>query len=58
MCPNVSEPTSPNLSASGASPIPTESMTIRCTRLNMIIPSFFLFLLPLKQKGRDEKHFP
>ncbi|MBK4804068.1 hypothetical protein CU033_1535 [Enterococcus faecium] len=33
-------------------------MTIRCTRLNMIIPSFFLFLLPLKQKGRDEKHFP
>ena len=55
MWPSVSEPLSPNFYASGASPIPTESMTIKCTRLNMNIPSFLLFFNYLNQKGRAEK---
>ena len=37
VCFNVCEPSSLKAAASGASPIPTESMTIKCTLLNGVV---------------------
>jgi len=43
ICPKVSDPKSPNFSASGASPIPTESITVKNTLLKrMVLPPAFI----------------
>ena len=47
VCLKVCEPSSLKSAASGASPIPTESITIKCTRLNGLViaitPKFYIY---------------
>ena len=65
MCPNVCDPTSPKFAASGASPIPTESITTTWILLNglfIIIASNLMTLFyqkKAKNKGQtsDRKKF-